>query len=158
MAEEFVIRLAEARDMKNVFDLSNDDTVRAMSIHPEKIEWESHVKWFENALNDPDVLFYVAETANGDFIGQVRFARDNADWVVSISLVKEYRGRGLASALLRKSIELSRLENVTAYIYNTNKASLKAFEKADFEASSLLKYTYTKNKTENMCAGGGVVN
>ena len=155
MAEEFVIRLAEPRDMKNVFDLSNDDTVRAMSIHPEKIEWESHVKWFENALNNPDVLFYVAETADGDFIGQVRFTRDNADWVVSISLVKKYRGKGLASGLLRKSIELSHLENVTAYIYNTNGASLKAFEKADFEASTLLKYTYNKNNTKGMSGGGG---
>ncbi len=34
----FSIRLAESRDIKNIFDLSNDDTVRAMSIHTEKIE------------------------------------------------------------------------------------------------------------------------
>ena len=94
MAEEFVIRLAEPRDVKNVFELSNDDTVRAMSIHSEKIEWESHMKWFENTIKNPAVLFYVAETVDGDFIGQIRFARENADWIVSISLEKKYRGKG----------------------------------------------------------------
>ena len=46
MAEELQIRLANIDDMKNVFDLSNDDTVRKNSINQNKIEWEDHVKWF----------------------------------------------------------------------------------------------------------------
>lgn len=127
MAEEFVIRLAELRDMKNVFDLSNDDTVRAMSIHPEKIEWESHVKWFENTLKNPAVLFYVAETADGDFIGQVRFAHKNADRIVSISLEKKYRGKGLGTTLLKRTMKKSCLQNCVAYVENGNVPSQKMF-------------------------------
>ena len=127
MAEEFVIRLAELRDMKNVFDLSNDDTVRAMSIHPEKIEWKSHMQWFEGALNNPDVLFYVAETMDGDFIGQVRFTRDNADWVVSISLADKYRRKRLSAMILKKAIEKSHLNRNTAYVKKDNILSEKMF-------------------------------
>ena len=44
MAEKFQLRLANIDDMKNVFDLSNDDLVRQNSIHSEKIEWENHVE------------------------------------------------------------------------------------------------------------------
>lgn len=146
----FSIRLAEPRDIKNVFDLSNDDTVRAMSIHPEKIEWESHVKWFDSALKNPDLKFYVAESADGDFIGQIRFARNNAEWIVSISLVEKYRGKGMAKNILRQSIELANLNNVTAYIYNTNRASLKVFEKSGFKDTHLLKYVFNSDN-----GGGG---
>ena len=127
MAEEFIIRLAEPRDVKNVFELSNDDTVRAMSIHPEKIEWESHVKWFENTLKNPAVLFYVAETADGDFIGQVRFFHDNTDWIISISLVKKYRGKGLGTALLKRAMKKSYLKNCVAYVEKGNVPSQKMF-------------------------------
>ena len=38
MAEEFSIRLATIDDMKKVFELSNDDVVRANSINKEKIK------------------------------------------------------------------------------------------------------------------------
>lgn len=151
MVEKFIIRPAEPRDIKNVFDLSNDDTVRAMSIHTEKIEWDTHVKWFEGALKNPDLKFYVAESADGDFIGQIRFARDNAEWVVSISLVKKYRGKGIAKSILRKSIEVSNLNNIAAYIYDTNHASLNMFEKSGFKDTHLLKYVFNN---DDVCGGG----
>ena len=152
MVEKFIIRLAEPRDIKNVFDLSNDGAVRAMSIHPEKIEWDAHVKWFDGALKNPDLKFYVAESADGDFIGQIRFARDNAEWVVSISLVEKYRGKGIAKSILQQSIKLSNLKNIAAYIYNTNHASLNVFENSGFRDTHFLKYVFNNS---GLCVVGG---
>ena len=135
MAEDLMIRLSEPRDMKNVFELSNEDTVRAVSIHPEKIEWEKHIKWFESSLKNPDILFYVAETADGDFIGQLRFARENDDWIVSISLVKEIRRRGVGQLILKQAMQMSGSRTFTAYVGKRNLPAQKMFLSLDYKCT-----------------------
>ena len=141
------IRRAEMRDMKAVFDLSNDPVVRASSIRREPIPWESHVAWFAKALADPCLKFFVAETADGEFVGQVRFALVDGEWIVSVSVAAAYRGKELADEILRLSLAQAGLEKAAAFIYDTNRASLRAFEKAGFRNSHLLKYVYDKNAT-----------
>lgn len=44
MSKRLTVRPATIDDMRSVFDLSNDDTVRANSIHSAKIEWENHIE------------------------------------------------------------------------------------------------------------------
>ena len=46
----FNIKLATINYMNNVFELSNDDTVRANSINHEKIKWEDHVGWYSGRI------------------------------------------------------------------------------------------------------------
>ena len=154
------IRRAEMRDMKAVFDLSNDPVVRASSIRREPIPWESHVAWFAKALADPCLKFFVAETADGAFVGQVRFALVDGEWIVSVSVAAAYRGKGLADEILRRGLELAGLEKAAAFIYDTNRASLRAFEKAGFRNSHLLKYVYDRNATAarpSDTGGGGIM-
>ncbi len=127
MAEEFIIRLAEPRDIKNVFDLSNDDTVRLVSMNPEKIKWDDHVKWFNEILNTSNAFFYVAETDERDFIGQVRFVKNAQDWVVSISLVKKHRHKNLGKRILEKAMKMSGLKSFKAYVKTDNLSSQKLF-------------------------------
>ncbi len=127
MAEEFIIRLAEPHDIKNIFDLSNDDTVRSVSMNPEKITWNDHVKWFNEILNTSNVLFYVAETDERDFIGQVRFVKNAQDWVVSISLEKKHRHKNLGKRILEKAMKMSGLKNFKAYVKTDNISSQKLF-------------------------------
>ena len=62
MAEEFSIRLATIYDMKKVFELSNDDVVRANSINQEKIKWDDHIEWFKNRIQKKEDPFYIVET------------------------------------------------------------------------------------------------
>ena len=133
MAEEFIVRLAQTCDMKNVFDLSNDETVRAMCICPQKIEWENHVKWFENTLKDPNVLFYVAETKARDFMAQIRFAHENGTWIVSVSLTGAFRGKGLSKVLLKEAMNKSGLRNFRAYVQENNTASQKLFSSLGYK-------------------------
>lgn len=129
MHEKLNIRLANINDMKNVFELSNDDVVRKNSIHKEKIEWENHVNWFENRIKNN--FFYIIETLNNNFIAQVRIDQGDEN-TISISICEKYRGKKLASYIIKKCSEKSKLKNITAYISINNIASKKAFEKAGY--------------------------
>ena len=155
MAQEFSIRMAKIDDMKNVFELSNDDLVRQNSIHTEKIDWETHVEWFKARINKIDEPFYIVEDKNGKFMGQLRFDKQNDDFVVSVSISPEFRGKGLASEILSEAIKKSGLKNLSAYIFDFNEASKNAFEKAGFKKDNLIKYVYNSVTTTVCKAGGG---
>jgi len=130
---EFTIRLAKIDDMRAVFELSNDDAVRKNSINSEKILWENHVKWFENKINSEDSAFYIAETKQNDFIGQVRFDKKDGEFITSISIAEYYRGKNLGRKILKAAISKCGLENASAFIKKSNPYSLKAFLNAGYE-------------------------
>lgn len=156
MAQSFSIRMAKISDMQNVFELSNDDSVRQNSIHVEKIEWKNHVEWFKARINNKNEPFYIVEDKNGKFIGQLRFDKKNDEFVVSVSIVPEFRGKGLASEILSAAIKQSNLKNLTAYIFDYNEASKTVFEKVGFKKDNLIKYVYNSTITAVCKAGGGV--
>lgn len=126
------VRRAEDRDMRAVFELSNDPIVRTNSIHSEPIAWETHVAWFNRAITDPDVAFFVAETEAGKLVGQIRFNRRGGDWVVSISIDSAYRGRGLTKALLLEAMSHIPQAAFVAEIATSNTASLRLFASVGF--------------------------
>ena len=137
------IRQVKQEDIKNIFDLSNDQGVRKVSLNKKPISWENHIKWFEKRLKS-DMPFYIIEDENKDFIGQVRFEKENSEIIISISIISKYRSKRIGRKVIKKCIEKSGFKYVTAYIFDYNQASIKAFENADFINSHLLKYTYNK--------------
>ena len=154
------LRLANLDDMVNVFNLSNDDIVRQNSIHHEKIKWEEHCKWFKKRILKKDEPFYIAEDEEKNFIGQVRIDKKNEEFIISISIKSDYRGKGLASEILKKCIKTSKIKNIIAYIYDKNTASIKSFENVGFKNSNILKYTYNSDTDTSFCqfgdpSGGG---
>ena len=98
----FNIRLANENDIKKVFELSNDDLVRANSINKNKILWEDHVKWFNNRVKNIDEPFYIAETPEGDFVAQIRFNKEEG-FVISVSIDKNFRGRGFGAKIIEEA-------------------------------------------------------
>ena len=146
MAAEIKIRSAEMRDMKDVFALSNEKTVRENSIHPEKITWDGHVKWFSEMVANPNCRFYIVETVNGDFAGQVRFQKNDACWIVSISVVAGFRGKGIAKGALKMAMTLSRLPRITAIIKEDNFSSLCLFRSCGFVCKKSLRICGTDFK------------
>lgn len=132
MGEEFKIRFATIEDIKNVFDLSNDDTVRHNSIHKEKIKWENHVNWFEGRLKKTNSPFYIIESLSKDFIGQVRIDK-NDETIISISINKDFRGKGFASDIIRECSIKSKFNEIFAYVKSDNISSQKAFIKAGYQ-------------------------
>lgn len=136
----FYLRNATLNDSKIVFELSNDPTVREQSINKNTIELDNHIEWFNSRINNEKYLFLLAFDKSDNFIGQIRFQLENNSATVSISLVKDFRGKGLAKKILIKSCakvlsEQNNIKNIIAYIRPENKASIKGFESANFKFS-----------------------
>lgn len=150
MVEEFEIKLAQIEDMKDIYDLSNDDLVRANSFNQEKIQWEDHQKWFKNKLEDEKSLFYVIRN-DSDLIAQIRFDMNDEDAEISISIAPNFRGKGLGANLLKitseKVISEKEAKKIIAYVKNDNAASKTIFEKAGYilkeKDSGKLRYEYS---------------
>lgn len=132
MVKKLRLRRASSSDVAKVFQLSNDPVVRSKSIHQKPIVWESHVDWFQKALVDSSLKFYIVESEEGEFIGQVRFKKEEDFWITSISVCSDFRGQGLGSLMLQVALEQMIGHVVIAYIRENNVPSQRIFTKAGF--------------------------
>lgn len=151
MVEEFVIKSATIEDVKDVFDLSNDELVRKNSFKQKKIKWEDHQKWFKDKLSDKNHLFYIIRDAENHLISQVRFGKVKADeGDISISISPDFRGKGYGADILRltsmKIVSELNIRKINAYIKPKNIASKTIFEQAGYilkeESQKKMRYEY----------------
>jgi UDP-2,4-diacetamido-2,4,6-trideoxy-beta-L-altropyranose hydrolase len=131
------LRTANGADCRQIWEWSNDPSVRAVSFASADISWDRHQSWFRQKLQDPAVRIYVALDAEDVPVGQVRFERNGADATISISLDRRVRGKGLGRILLEEATrrycrEQPATECVHAYIKRENHASIRAFEHAGY--------------------------
>jgi len=135
--EDYIsLRKAEEKDIYTIYELSNEKEVRKNSFNPDKIEIANHTTWFMNKLEDKNCLFLIAKI-NRDFVGQVRFDIDGDVAVVSISLIKRYRGLGAGRILLQKAMDFLKSGKpgtlfIKSYIKTGNIHSKRLFEITDF--------------------------
>ena len=142
-AEKIKLRAANFRDIRDIYNLSNEDEVRSNSFNRTKIKFENHEKWFKCKIEDPDTIFLVVESEN-NFVGQVRFELEGNDATVSISISNKFRDLGLGITILEKSIKylklnVPKIKVINAYIKENNKKSLRLFEKMDFKSKENLE-------------------
>lgn len=149
------VRLAKNIDMLPLFNLANDPVVRKNSFSTKPIALDEHKRWFSGTLlNDKRRLFVIYDSEN--LVGQVRFDIDGDCAVISISVTVAYRGFGLASMILEKSLGIfhdldSYVSKVYAYVKNDNIASRNSFVHAGFEDCendevNVLKFCYVYGK------------
>lgn len=151
MVEEFIIKHATIDDMKDVFDLSNDDLVRQNSFNQEKISWEDHQIWFKKKLEDKNCLFFVIRDLDNNLISQIRFDKiNNSEGDISISISPQFRGKGYGVKILKsvseKLLTEQNVQKVNAYIKPENKASQIIFTKAGYklkQETDKLRYEYS---------------
>jgi len=144
-----LLRDAAFADAHDIFNLANKDTVRKKSFTPDKIEWDHHLKWLKEKLEDSNCLFFAVDYL-GRFAGQVRsdIIPIQKEAVISISLEKTIRGLGLSPFVISESIKkLMKIRKdiklVKAYIKDENIPSIKSFERARFK--------FLKNTRVNGC-------
>ncbi|MFA7227448.1 MAG: bifunctional UDP-2,4-diacetamido-2,4,6-trideoxy-beta-L-altropyranose hydrolase/GNAT family N-acetyltransferase [Melioribacteraceae bacterium] len=135
------LRIAGENDAMMVFNLSNDRTVRLNSINQDPISWQDHLYWYSDKIKDKNCLFLLAFNGNDEFVGQVRFYIKGVNATISISIDKNFRGKGLSSPLLIKSSfkylkEHPEIQSILAYIRPANTASIKAFSGAAYVFSN----------------------
>ena len=132
----FYLRNAVEADSQKVFNLSNDPAVRSQSIYPNTIKLGDHIRWFAEKIRIEDYIFLLAFDRNDNFVGQLRFEIKNNAAVASISLTKEFRGKGLSKKILKeactKIFTEKNIATITAYILPDNIASINGFKSAGF--------------------------
>ena len=141
MYEKLNIRNASLLDLENVYNLSNNQEVRANSKDTKRIEWDEHVKWFSNRINLEKEPFYIIEDEKHNFIGQVRLDKKEEP-IISISLVEKIRGQGIGSKIIKLCSEKSRYDEIFAYVKKSNISSIKSFSKAGYKLVSESQYFY----------------
>lgn len=134
---ELYLRDAEADDIHWLWVLANDPESRSVSFSDCHIEWEDHVEWFVNALENPNRRIIVAQDADREFVGQIRFDLEQAEAVVSIQIVPTRRGQGLGRRLIVAGTQRYLAENpsvsvVHAFIKVSNAVSVAVFSKAGY--------------------------
>lgn len=140
--DHLTLREASLEDSQVIFELSNDSFVRENSINKESILWTDHVKWFSEKLSSDKCRYFVVFDISGDFAGQVRYDLDGEVATVGLSITEEFRGKGFAPEILKRSAALLFEESlflkaIKAYIHVNNKGSEKSFIKAGYNMDSL---------------------
>lgn len=132
---QLVYRMANETDLMQYFNWANDESVRLNSFSNEVISLENHTKWFSQKIKSETCFMYVF-ILNGEFIGQVRIDKSNTETVIGISVDEKFRGKSLATEMLRQSTNnyllAHKKEWISAYIKTENIASVNAFKKAGF--------------------------
>lgn len=136
---------------------ANDKEVRSSSFNSDEISIGDHIKWFEEKIRDPQCIMLLFEGENNMPAGQVRLQAENHDcYVIGISVVAAFRGKGYASKMLTAASEyffsLHPNGKIHAYIKQDNFASIRAFENAGYRdpvienVNGINSYRYTKTK------------
>ena len=122
-------------DIREVWLLANQPSVRTNAIHPEPIPWADHEVWYCRRMAATDSLFLLCRLG-GCLAGQIRYEPENGAALASFSVAKPFRGRGLGRRLLAetwreacRSLGLGRARGV---VFAGNAPSAACFSKAGF--------------------------
>ena len=129
------VREVTENDSELIFNWSNDPLVRSQSFKSNKIEFKSHENWLKEKLKNNNSLLLINQFKNNN-IGLVKFEVEKDNCTVGILLDKKYRGQGLSSLMLKVSSTFyfnKFLIPISAYIKESNIASVKSFEKAGYK-------------------------
>jgi L-amino acid N-acyltransferase YncA len=119
----------DANDLRTFFEARNDPVSRKFSRQTEPIDYDSHKKWYSEAINDRETHLFVIQQG-GEPVGYCRV--EGASNEVSIALLPGFRGIGIGSKALQLVLRPFRGEELKAVIGVDNIASKSAFANAGF--------------------------
>ena len=91
---------------------------------PEDLEWDGL---------DAHCIHLLAESEEGESIGTVRLLADGH--IGRMAVLREWRNKGVGTALLRRIIEIARKSGVQRVVLNAQTAAIGFYERAGFTAS-----------------------
>jgi predicted dehydrogenase/RimJ/RimL family protein N-acetyltransferase len=133
------LREATAEDCELLLSWRNDPCTRRWSRSSREVDREEHGRWLRRTLADHRTSLWLAE-CDGRPVGQVRVGpREGESAELHIALAPQARGQGLGSAVLVQASARALAGTDTASLYAhvkaKNKASLRAFLAAGFQAA-----------------------
>jgi RimJ/RimL family protein N-acetyltransferase len=138
-------RIATIEDCELYHSWANDALVRSQSYNTGAIDLDTHTKWFNERVTNPDFYFFIFQNQAQENIGQVRITKDKDNTaIIGVSIDSMHRGKGYATQILNMASESFLTENpaytVYAYIKQSNVASIHSFIKANFVFEKKLIY------------------
>jgi UDP-2,4-diacetamido-2,4,6-trideoxy-beta-L-altropyranose hydrolase len=130
------LRRVEKGDCRLLWEWANDPEVRAASFSSAPIVWERHEAWFAEKLRRRDAILYIAVDMEDTPVGLLRYDVVDDSAILSINLVRQFRGRGYGRVVLSLGLEelfrSAPVRKITAYVKPENLASLQLFANAGF--------------------------
>jgi len=141
-----IVRKAILDDCEKVYLLRNQPDIREICLNDEKINYESHQKWFAKVLIDKNRLLAVGELG-GTFIGVIRLDYYDNEALISIFIDAKQSGQGYGSIMLQQAEVLAmqkwkKLKKLRAEILEDNINSISFFEKKGFQKRALVYYKH----------------
>ena len=134
--DEISLRRVSEEDFRLIWDWVNDPVTRANSFESAAISWEKHREWCEAKMNNPLCSFWIAANRNLEEVGVVRFDNEDGKATISLSVGPQVRGMGYGAEIIKlacyRLFQSSAVNLVRALIKPSNKASIRAFERAGF--------------------------
>jgi ribosomal protein S18 acetylase RimI-like enzyme len=96
-------------------------------------------------VNTPGVVMLVAETTEGDPVGQVWLALERQGggggaWIYDIEIFPEHRGRGFGRALLQaaeEEVERHGVHSIGLNVFGANRVARDLYESAGYDVASM---------------------
>ena len=156
LSEKINVKKAKLTDCDDMYSWRNDYSTRLMLHNSNKIEFNSHKKWYLNKLHDPSFLLLICCSVKDEKkVGYVSFHNKYNYSIVSIVLDSTMRKKNFSFECLVRSIEFFKninpnIKKLKADIKNNNYASEKIFLKAGFikekEESNFKSYSLNLSK------------
>lgn len=143
-----MLRRCTYSDMDIIYKWINDDEVRNNSFNSDYIEYETHVKWFNEKINSNNIYMYIILNNNKE-IGTIRLEKHNSKAIISYLISNEYRGKGYGNKvidLIKKEAIINNIDILEAIVKKDNIASRKIFiNNGFFEIEENNRYIYLAN-------------
>jgi RimJ/RimL family protein N-acetyltransferase len=133
------LRRATAADSDRLWRWRNDAETRRASFSEAEVPRADHERWLAETLARSDRRLYVAVAGDAD-VGTARLDVAGDEAVVNVTVAPEWRGRGVATALLRALVDEAfadaTVTRLVARVRASNPASRAAFERAGFRLTA----------------------
>ena len=136
------VRKATLADCTDVFNWRNAVESRRYSFNDELIDFDTHVKWFNNIINDDHEIMLIGEVDN-NAVGVLRYKIERDCTEVSVYLVPGNYGYGYGASLLKIGNDWLHkyspdIKHIIASVIPDNERSKIAFIKAGFYLDKVL--------------------
>lgn len=143
-----MLRRCTYSDMDIIYKWINDDEVRNNSFNSDYIEYETHVKWFNEKINSNNIYMYIILNNNKE-IGTIRLEKHNSKAIISYLISNKYRGKGYGNKvidLIKKEAIINNIDILEAIVKKDNIASRRIFiNNGFFEIEENNRYVYLAN-------------
>jgi ribosomal-protein-alanine N-acetyltransferase len=137
---EFIVRRCTIEDLDNV-----------IAVNERELPEDYPYFFYKSLLDDFPESFLIAQIRKGDIIGYIMWRVERAPSInslkyvnkghlVSIAVSEEYRKKGIAQALLSKSMLAIRKYKIKQYVLEvrvTNYTAIKLYEKLNYKIDSI---------------------